>query len=65
VQSGIEGTGFNLKQVLRGSLDVFSDGVPMASTGKEGAKDQEIQGSLEEIEAVECGHNVDTLHNIV
>jgi hypothetical protein len=62
MKSGIERARFDLQKVLRSALNVFGDGVTVGGTGEEGAKDEEIEGTLEKLNAV---HYVDSLRCIV
>jgi hypothetical protein len=62
MKSGIERARFDLEQVLRSPLNVFGDGVTVGGTGEESAKDEDIEGTLEKLNAV---HYVESLRYIV
>jgi len=51
VQRRIQRSGFDLEQVVGSSLDVLGDGVPMRSSQKQRAQDQEVESPLQEIYA--------------
>src|SRR6185437_904994 len=51
MESRVQRTGLDLEQVLRGSLNVFRDGVAVRASAQQGAEDEEIERALQKIHA--------------
>jgi hypothetical protein len=54
MQRGIERAMLHLQEVIRGSLNVLSDLVAMSSSIKQGAQDEHVQRSRQQIRALWC-----------
>jgi hypothetical protein len=50
MESGVQGSGFDLEQVFRGPLNVFRDGVPVRRARQQRAEDDEIERALEQLQ---------------
>src|SRR3954447_9227931 len=48
VERGIQRSGLHLQQVFGRALNVFGDGVAVSWSGKQGAKDEEVERALEQ-----------------
>jgi len=57
VQGGVERALFYLEDVLGVVLDGFGDGVTVGGTEEESAEDEEVEGALEEFDAVLSRHS--------
>ena len=66
MQRRVQRSRFDLEQVFRSPLDVLCDGVAVRRAGQQRAKDDEVEGALEQFQARGwlSGHCVDTLLHI-
>ena len=55
MQSGVEGAGFDLEQVVGLRADGLADTMAVLGPPLEGAKDEHVEGALEELQALCVG----------
>ena len=67
MQRRIEGAGFDLQQIFRGSLNVLRDGVAVTRPVAQRSQDQEVEGASQQVDPRRglLGHCVGTLHIIM
>src|SRR5579862_1682754 len=67
VKGRVKRAGFNLKQVFGSPLNMFGDGVAVAGARGQGAEDEQVEGTSEEIHARQVFgvHCVGSLPNVV
>jgi hypothetical protein len=57
MKGGIQRTRFNLQHIQRRAANLLADGMTMKGTEEEDAKDEKVQRSLKEIDAVAASHH--------
>jgi len=49
MQSRVQGTGLNLEQVFRSSLNMFGDSVAVGGSCKQRTEDEEVESALQQL----------------